>query len=363
MDSLTQIVLGAAVGEVILGKKIGNKALFFGAIAGTIPDLDVFIGVFKETISHRGFTHSFLFAFLMAPLLAYFMKNTFTKTRKEINYRNLFDIRVFSLLKKIKNNFYNIQQASFKDWTLLYFWGFVTHILLDVQTIYGTELFWPSKYRAAIGNVFVVDPLYTVPFLICVVLVLFYNRDSKTRRRINNFGLIISTAYLVLTGVFKTITHNKFIQNLQKQDIVYERIEIGPTPFNSILWYATIETEKEFLVGYYSLLDKNDTIEFVRYTKNFKLRNQLDKYVKFNELNHFSKDWYLLSEEENGIRYSNLRFGALELKENQPNFVFQYLLRIEDDNTLEFKQSNQRRKKEFSIGDLFSKIFKRMKGN
>lgn len=46
MDSLTQIVLGAACGEAILGKKIGNKALLFGAIGGTIPDLDVFIGRF-----------------------------------------------------------------------------------------------------------------------------------------------------------------------------------------------------------------------------------------------------------------------------------------------------------------------------
>ena len=46
MDSLTQIVLGAACGEIVLGKKIGNRALLFGAIGGTIPDLDVFIGRF-----------------------------------------------------------------------------------------------------------------------------------------------------------------------------------------------------------------------------------------------------------------------------------------------------------------------------
>ena len=44
MDSLTQIVLGSACGEAVLGKKIGNKALLFGGIAGTIPDLDVFVG-------------------------------------------------------------------------------------------------------------------------------------------------------------------------------------------------------------------------------------------------------------------------------------------------------------------------------
>ena len=42
MDSITQIVLGAAVGEVVAGKKMGGKAALWGAIAGTIPDLDVF---------------------------------------------------------------------------------------------------------------------------------------------------------------------------------------------------------------------------------------------------------------------------------------------------------------------------------
>ena len=46
MDSLTQIVLGAAVGEAVLGKKIGNWAIFWGAIAGTVPDLDVFLSYF-----------------------------------------------------------------------------------------------------------------------------------------------------------------------------------------------------------------------------------------------------------------------------------------------------------------------------
>jgi len=72
MDSLTQIVLGAACGEIALGKKIGNKALLFGAIGGTIPDLDVFIGklLYHNEIQamtfHRGFMHSLLFATLGA---------------------------------------------------------------------------------------------------------------------------------------------------------------------------------------------------------------------------------------------------------------------------------------------------------
>ena len=70
MDSLTQIVLGAAVGEVVLGKKIGNRAMVWGAVGGTIPDLDVLGGLFLSNIDnvafHRGFSHSILFCILGA---------------------------------------------------------------------------------------------------------------------------------------------------------------------------------------------------------------------------------------------------------------------------------------------------------
>lgn len=75
MDSLTQIVLGAAVGEAVLGKKVGNKAMLYGAIAGTIPDLDVMAAYFTDTTKalamHRGFTHSIAFSALFAPVFGW----------------------------------------------------------------------------------------------------------------------------------------------------------------------------------------------------------------------------------------------------------------------------------------------------
>ena len=70
MDSLTQIILGAAVGEVALGRKAGNRAMLWGGIAGTIPDLDVFANFFTDEMTalafHRGFMHSLFFATLFA---------------------------------------------------------------------------------------------------------------------------------------------------------------------------------------------------------------------------------------------------------------------------------------------------------
>ena len=40
MDSLTHIVLGAAIGELMAGRKLGKKALLIGAIANSLPDID-----------------------------------------------------------------------------------------------------------------------------------------------------------------------------------------------------------------------------------------------------------------------------------------------------------------------------------
>ena len=68
MDGFTQIVLGAAVGEAVLGKKVGNKAILWGGICGIIPDSDVFFMPFfdeiKRLIFHRGYSHSIFFQLL-----------------------------------------------------------------------------------------------------------------------------------------------------------------------------------------------------------------------------------------------------------------------------------------------------------
>jgi len=41
MDSLTHLALGACVGEAFFDKKIGKKALLWGALANSLPDIDL----------------------------------------------------------------------------------------------------------------------------------------------------------------------------------------------------------------------------------------------------------------------------------------------------------------------------------
>ena len=348
MDSLTQIVLGAAVGEVILGRKLGNRAVIWGAIAGTIPDLDVIANFvvsdkMTATLMHRAFTHSFLFAFTIAPLLGYLFTRIFKQSK-----------------------------ANFRDWSMLFFWGFLTHILLDVQTTYGTQLLWPFHNRLATSNVFVVDPFYTIPFLIFVIIMMFYNRTNPKRAKINRIGIYVSSGYLLLTLLFKMYAYQKFTKNLESQKIDYNRIETGPTPLNAILWYANVETDNHYYVGYYSLLDKDDDIEFKKFDKNFELRSQLKDYNNFKRMNHFSKDWYILDEVDDTIYYNNIRFGTLGFKKDDRQFVFnqkvdfvegdiQFLDR--DRNPKSISNDNKSNKEDSFVKVFFNKLIDRIRGN
>jgi len=216
MDSLTQIVLGAAVGEAVLGKKVGNKAPLFGAIAGTIPDLDVLARFFVDTVTatewHRGFSHSIFFSVLFAPVFGWL---------------------VWKLLKN--------KEASWRDWSWLFFWGLFTHPILDAFTTWGTQLFWPFKTRLAFQNIFVIDPLYTLPFMTLLILAIRHKRTSVTRRKLNYLGLIISSGYLLFTLALKGISYKSFLFNLENQGIAYSEISTRPSPFNAILWTANID--------------------------------------------------------------------------------------------------------------------------
>ena len=57
MDTVTQAVFGAVVGQVGFQSKLGWRALAAGAALATVPDLDVFGSLsdpFSEWVHHRG---------------------------------------------------------------------------------------------------------------------------------------------------------------------------------------------------------------------------------------------------------------------------------------------------------------------
>ncbi|MFU8859519.1 MAG: metal-dependent hydrolase [Cyclonatronaceae bacterium] len=286
MDSLTQITLGAAVGELVLGRKVGNKAMLWGAVAGTIPDLDVIFGLFMDPVSylsvHRGFSHSVFFPFIAAPILAW-----------------------------IITRIHGTGEATYRGWTLLAFWSLFTHPMLDLLTGYGTQLFNPiSNYGFELNSIFIIDPLYTLPFLICITTAMFYSRSSPRRRFWTYLGVGLSTGYLILTGLIKLFIHNEFKSQLDREQIVYEELMTFPAPFQSIFWRGLAKTDDGFFEGYFSLFDR-EPIRFTYIPSNAgKLASYLDD-EPVKQLLWFSKGYFQVHEESDTLLFHDLRFGSL----------------------------------------------------
>jgi inner membrane protein len=336
LDSLTQIVLGASVGEAVLGKKVGNKAILWGAIAGTLPDLDVLLRYFTDEISstqmHRGFSHSIVFAVLIAPLLGW-------------------------IAKKIH---FKLKEVSFKDWTKLFFWTTVTHPLLDAHTTWGTQFFWPFNYRLAYQNIFVVDPLYTLPFLMFLIIVMTLKKDNPKRSKFNTVGLSVSSTYLLLTLIFKWISFQEFKEGLENQKIEYVEIDTKPSPLNSILWSSLIETDKGYRTAYYSLFDKQE----ITYSKEFlKNHHLLEPYLEqkvIKQLIDISAGWYRIEEKNGKLLFWDLRFGQMGMDVNNASFLWYYELNIEENGNVSAIK-RQPEIKNFKL--VFKELFNRIKGN
>ena len=313
MDSITQIVLGAACGEAILGKKIGNRALLFGAIGGTIPDLDVFVGklLYNNEIDsmafHRGFMHSFLFAILGAIA---------------------FGAVVFWLYNKGKRYGMTTQ----KDWMWLFFASIFTHPILDSFTAYGTQLFAPfSNYRVAFNNISVADPLYTLPFLVLLIVVMFLKRTSSKRRLFLKLGLGVSSLYMMFTLVNKYHVHGVYKRALAEEQIDYLRFQTQPTILNNFLWYGIAETTDAYFVGFYSILDATPTVsKWHKLSKNHDLLGDMPKDLE--TLSWFSGGYYNLSEtsDPNTFLYKDLRYPMMD--ENDPNStIFKFTITKKED--------------------------------
>lgn len=333
MDSLTQIVLGAAVGEAALGKKVGNKAMLYGAIAGTIPDLDVVSTLFTDPLTaieiHRGFTHSILFAVLFAPVLGY-------------------------LVSKLERR----GPATFKEWSRLFFLGLFTHPLLDALTTWGTKLFWPNKYPVAVESIFVVDPLYTVPFLIFVILAMFFKRDDKRRRILNTLGLVISTSYLVLAFGLKCYATHQVKTALDNQQIAYSALKVKPAPLNTIVWTTNVMTDDVVYLGDYSIFD-SQPVKFHPVAKNHHLLGELINDTDVKRLINITENWYVISSENGRLFLNDLRFGTLNYNYDDPQFSFSYEL-VKQDGKITIIEN---RKTPREAGQIFNYLLQRMKGN
>jgi len=299
MDSLTHVVLGAAVAEAVIGRKEGNKAILWGAVIGTIPDLDVlFSGLYgpvKSLLVHRGFSHSIFFVLLVSPLIGY-------------------------LLFKINRK----SHTSLKRWILMAYLVLGTHIFLDLFTTYGTGIFEPfSHYRAEWSTISIIDVFYTIPFLISVLLFTFFRRGSSARKIINLTGITLSSLYLLFTVVNKSVVTGIFKSSFNYQEIGFSKVKTVPMLFTNFLWMGIAEQPDSYAIGYYSIFDddKNISIEIVQ--KNAVLLDNLKRYPQIRDVIRFTKGFYTVNFKSGMLIINDLRFGRMGFTAQSP-FIFSF---------------------------------------
>ncbi len=310
MDSVTHIVLGACIGEVIAGKELGRKAMLWGALAQTFPDIDVVAEMWLDTpsnlLAHRGFTHSILSCLLFTPLFA-----------------------------AMAQRLHNKASVSLQRWMALFGIEMFCHLLLDSQNAYGTGLFEPFNHaRVSFNTMFVADPLFTIVALIASLVLLFF-RSKNEKRRLTwaTAGIATSVVYLSFCVVNKLIVTNEVEKLLQQQQVGYNKNFVTPTPLNNLLWYVVANDDSGSYVGYRSVFDENPTLELTYFKRNEALLNGMQDDAGLQKLKRFSKDYYIAQEWGDTLVFSDLRFGQiLGWKDPKEKFVFHYFLKHPDNN-------------------------------
>lgn len=378
MDSLSQIVLGAAVGEVCLGKRIGNRAMLWGAIAGTIPDLDVISNLWltplEGLVAHRGITHSIFFAVGFSFLIAWLVKRYYdTHLYASKGIRRLaaflgslavviffggltslfYFFEVGSMLLAIVGaslmgfaiyvvyrtwKYYGLVETPFEikvgywAWYNFFFWTIFTHPILDCFTVYGTQLWAPlDRTRVAWNNIAVADPAYTLPFGILLILTGMYSRESSRRMMFTRIMMSYCIGYMALTFVNKYFVNQVFEKTLQEEGIIASRYMTNPSILNNVMWTATAEADLAYFQGSFSWFDKEKKFKLARIPKQHELlatASESDPTIGI--LRWFSNDYYSVLRRSDGrLQFNDMRYGTFNATGTgigEDDYIFKFII-------------------------------------
>ena len=311
MDSLTHIALGACIGEAFFEKGFGKKAILWGALAQSIPDIDFIASSWLNTpeslLAHRGFTHSILFALLIIP--------------------------VFALTADRVHRPHNI---AFRKWIVFFAAEVFTHLFIDGFNNYGIGWFEPfSHSRYSFNAIYVADPFFSLWPGIAFFMLIILNRYSPKRKFWWKFGVILPCIYLGYCTINKIKMNNDVQQIFALQNIPHERYFTTPAPLQNWLWYVVSGNDSGYYVGFRSLFDSKNKIDFQYFARNDSLLNQVSNHEDLQKLIRFSQQFYTVEKWSDTLVFNDLRFGQIIGWQNhKEQFVFHYYLNNEDDNKL-----------------------------
>ncbi|HET6253077.1 MAG TPA: metal-dependent hydrolase [Puia sp.] len=310
MDSLTHIVLGAVIGELVAGRKLGKKALVIGAVVNSLPDID-FLAAFwldtsRDVCFHRGITHSLLFVAVVGVLLAV-----------------------------IGRRVYRARGMTMGGWIFFMVLELFSHIFIDAFNAYGTGWFEPfSHYRLSFNVIFVADPLYSVWLGLAALALAVLRRSSPVRRRWAWMGLLLSTAYLCY-GLYNKWSVDRAVER-GLRGVRISRYFSTPTPFNVWLWYVVAEDSAGYFTAYRSVFDAADRpMEWRWQPRNAEGLAIFRDRKDVGYLLRFAQGYYTVGDYKGRLVFNVLRFGEIQgWRYPRAPFVCHYFLEEGRDNQL-----------------------------
>lgn len=338
MDSLTHIAVGACIGDAIAGKKLGKKAMIWGAVANSIPDFDFIASLWltmdKNLLAHRGFTHSIMFIALMAPLFAW-----------------------------LAYHWHRSKGISYLAWLLFFTIELAAHMFMDTFNNYGVGLLEPfSNLRFSFNTIYVFDPFFTILAVLAALMLLILKSTSRKRKFWWRFGMIAPAIYLGYCSYNKLVIDAEVRTIMKKEKIQYEKYFTTPTPLNSWLWYVVAASDSGIYSGYRSVFDTQDTIHFTWFPKNDHLLSTVatdEEKSSLDNLKRFSQGFYTVQHWNDTLVFNDLRFGQI-VGWHDPNekFVFHYFVQHKG-NTMAVQRGRFARWNRETIRSLIQRI----KGN
>ncbi len=299
------------MGEAFAGKTVGRKAMLWGALAQSMPDIDFVAHFWMDTpsslLAHRGFTHSILFALVITPFMA--------------------------LLAERWHRPHNI---SLRKWILFFGGVILVHLFLDAFNNYGVGWFEPfSHQRLSFNAIYVADPFFSVwPGIACAALILLRKKHPK-RVFWWRFGLAMGGLYLLYCTVNKWKIDSDVREILQKQEIAYSRYFTTPAPLQNWLWYVVAGTDHGYHVGFRSLFDRERDIDFQYFPRNDALLRDVSDHESLQKLIRFSQQFYTAELWSDTLVFNDLRFGQIiGWQDPRERFVFHFFVEHPEGNRL-----------------------------
>lgn len=283
MDSLTQAVLGAGIQGAMLGRTQGRRALLYGALLGTLPDMDVLIK-YADPVSqmtfHRGFSHSVVVLTLTTVIMTWLIR------------------------KKWPDAPYSAARLMLTLWLVL-----LTHPLLDAFTVYGTQLFWPlDRIPENWSALFIIDPVFTLPLTLAVIVAAIVGCTRRLRLALT-LALAFCVVYIGVSMLGRGYAEYRVQSALQAQGVAPTQILATPMPFNTLLWRVIAKDgDGHYYEAVSGWFDRHPP-EMLRLPLNLDQAVVLNEAPLHERLRWFTNDWLRYDQLGDRLVVTDLRMG------------------------------------------------------